>query len=567
MKDYITNRYGKPLPYPERRGIDLTGEGGYAFLENMYIDYDGSGGAVESIVGYRRIRRFKERISSFCQLTENGKSTLIIHSGSGLYIASAEERDSGLPLTKIGDAESGASRMTVLCGKCLFTDGKRLSLIDADGGVDIISEETELAECTTSVIYDQRLFLSGNPALPDIIFYSEPMLDDKIRFDGGRINEDATGGILSLFTLDETLIALGKSKMLIHKREKNYGEYPLMRTVSGIHPTSVGFLSGRKLIFMTDEGLVAAEPDVDGQQIRIKCLSRKIAELMLKESAKPIKTALWMGYLTISVDDRLYLADLRNGDEPEWYLIVGVGGYKNDRRVFKYKKETGDGLDLAPIPDRVANGEIYSRGAEDGSLSYYSAEENMRYAVYPTDQLCGGDFSHPSQLVSDGKLLWFSADDGLYLFNNDKRGKIPDEKECHGDEKMKIAEDRIHPFYYSFAGHSPGYTLITHSCDGITDRKDRQTSTRLEIRIKRLSNGTVRAVDLKDGRVMGERIIRSANRRKGREKDEKTPLRTDDFITFDMPARIFKNGKTQLCLVSDGSAPFGIESISYKKHI
>ena len=68
--------------------------------------------------------------------------------------------------------------------------------------------------------------------------------------------------------------------------------------------------------------------------------------------------------------------------------------------------------------------------------------------------------------TSHDKRLLFATDDGhLCLFNNDMRGVAPDSLKSSPDydeaQYIRLMGHKLHPYFYSFAGHAPTYTVMT----------------------------------------------------------------------------------------------------------
>ncbi len=572
MKQASRNIYYETLPYPALRGMDLTGESGVAYLENMYVDHEGSGGKVESFVGYRRIRRMKNEIHSLCIIGEGDSSRLLVHSGGVLYFSSVSERDRGLPVKGIAELEDKKSYAMPLGSLCLFTDGKRIISVNSDGEVRVISEAEDIAGCRCAAVFDGRLFLSGNPDYPSRVFYSARMADGKIDVTNSLDEEIGGSNILSLITLDGYLLVLHSGGILCHKAENNSEavSYPVARVIDGIQPRSTGIIHRRELLFMTADGLMAIVPPYGEAEIKLSRRSEKINKMLLREDQSRLRLGSWMGYLVLSYGERIYLADPSGEKKYEWYLISGVGGYKNDRRVYRYRRDAQEGCKAHPTPHEIAKGEIYSYGRADGELIYYSKEDGERYSVYPTAQLHGGDFYPASELLCHGGLMWFASDDGaLYLFNSDKRGRLPDDIDFSDGaltDGATVSKDEIHPLYYSFAGHAPRYIIVTHPKEQrLTAREGGCVGRSIDIRLSGLRSGRLRFIDILNGRVICERIINAESSLKS-PKNEEGRQDANGFRAVSLSDKSALNGQVQHCLIADGFAsPFGLVSIAKSK--
>ena len=573
------NNYNEIIPYPELRGMDPDNEGGVAYLENMYIDYGGDSDALESIVGYRRAAKFKEVIHSFCLIGSGDEAAIIIHSGGGLYFGLVKERNVGLPLKKIFSLRDCESITMPLGRLCLISDGESLISVNTEGVAGLISNREELVGCRCATLYEDRIFLSGNPLYEGIIYYSEPVFQGEIVFDK-RITTKAEGNILSLIAYDGRLTVFSEGCIVCHSSD---GEgYPIVRIINrqGIHSNAL--MLGRELIFMTDGGLTSLYmPGKDGEVV-IKYHSEKMNRLLSSEDRRRIKLQLWLGYIVIFYGEKIYLADPREKNGYGWYLIRQVGGYENDRRVYRYRSYADKGCRVHPKPNEKAVGEIYSYGKEDGSLAYYSVEGDKRYSVYPTQELQGGIFHPAGKLCCLDGLMWFCAHNAIYLFNNDMRGASPQTEPCVSstDVEEYFTKDRIHPYYYSFAGHAARCVVITRPREQLPTRESGRLTSSVSLRLKTLSDGEIRLVEATDGiktsdrkislkklrQQAEERIgIKSETDTVGSSPAESEHCSTKHFSTVCLPDRARAGERMQLCILTDSFAsPFGIDRIEYR---
>ncbi len=105
--------------YTDMRGVDFSLDGGsiskhrFAYLENMYRDYDGVGsGMVESIPGFRRIYSLGSKINGiFPYKSASGKQKLVVHTGSNLHeldISNPDSVENNATLNGISNNKSSA---------------------------------------------------------------------------------------------------------------------------------------------------------------------------------------------------------------------------------------------------------------------------------------------------------------------------------------------------------------------------------------------------------------------------------------------------------------------------
>ena len=140
--------------YTDMRGVDFSGDGSgisrnrFAYLENMYRDYEGDGaGAPESIPGFRKIARFTQPINGlFSSVDKNGDTVITVHSAGSIFQFKEKELDSLDVMTPVCSARNSQSRAFCQNDSLFILDGKSIIRIsdeyageisDTGGGVYI----------------------------------------------------------------------------------------------------------------------------------------------------------------------------------------------------------------------------------------------------------------------------------------------------------------------------------------------------------------------------------------------------------------------------------------------
>lgn len=377
------------------------------------------------------------------------------------------------------DRELLHGKTIIICGK-FGSSGEGILATDMREG---ISNDAIILGCTVTASFDGRVFISGNPNLPGVVFYSglaNRETPHPLYFSVDDYFIDGTGGypVSSLLTVGERLLVFksgddGAGSIYYHTRyaSESGSGYPVSHIRNGIN------LSGESAVFM-GEGVFAsslgicAAIDDTGEYPRINCLSEKISGLLVTQPISGIRLAEWQGYLAVLTEGKIFLADSRNkyrfGDDYryEWYYLNGIGTYRNSKRVFRYSSVPTPGYDAHPLPDTKATGEIYSTSSDGENTVYYSLEPEGMFSVYCTDEYEGGDFYPATEIFALGKLLFFGNECGdICVFNNDKRGVPPPmlaaEHSFDLNEYKKKMGTAIHPYYYTFGMHEVSYTLAT----------------------------------------------------------------------------------------------------------
>ena len=354
---------------------------------------------------------------------------------------------------------------------------------------DKISGTAAIKGCKIAESFDGRIFLSGNPNLPNTVFYSSRDKTGKnnpLYF--GELNyfNDGVGKfpVVSLLNAGDSLAVFkkesdGDGSIYYHvPKETGIGVLPKIYPVSYVHNgisavgPSISFFDDA--LFLSPLGICALDKKAINLDRSIAIRSHNVNPRLLSENYEKIRFEKWRGYLAVLVEGRIYLADSRQtfthptgNVEYEWFYLCGIGTYSSDTRVYRYKSNvTESGYYTHEKADQKTDKTVYSYVMPSRTV-YFTIEDGKRYEVRPTDEFTGGVFSPAVSIYSpDSERLFFGTESGdLCLFNNDKRGIAPlslssisgfDEKEYR--EKMGR---RIHKSYYNFANHAPTYVMTT----------------------------------------------------------------------------------------------------------
>lgn len=348
-----------------------------------------------------------------------------------------------------------------------------------------ISAEQAILGCRICAVYDGRIFLSGNPALPGYVFYSSMDKNGNIDPSYFAANDffvegDDNYAIISMLPSEDGLIIFksgdgGEGSIFYHKPQRRVGEkteYPSFASLKNVSVKGAAFDFYGDILFISNEGISAIEKS--SGKLQVRCRSRKINPRLICESAQDIKLAEWRGYLVVSVGSRMYLGDSRakfdSGDsfEYEWYYLNGIGSHKGGDRVFRYLDAFRDGYTVHEAIDQPTSFPIHSATTDYIDYYYfaYDKDSGKKYPVYPTEERTGGRFYEASAILTLGELLYFGTTSGEFcVFNNDKRGVAPPQIQNLSDfdeEEYKAKfKRRIHSDFYSFDNRPVRYVAST----------------------------------------------------------------------------------------------------------
>lgn len=192
--------------------------------------------------------------------------------------------------------------------------------------------EERITKCTIVEQFDNRVFFSGNPDYPHVLFHSS--LDDPTYFSDLDYYEEGTSdskiktlvsGNNALWVFKEPSQA--NTTVFYHNPsvDDKYGKvYPSTHSSISTGCVATGINFNDDIVFFSDRGMEAISGDVTTEQVLAHRSSLIDNKLLNERNYTELKLAEYEGYLMVFVDDKVYLADSRtitsNFREYEWYL-------------------------------------------------------------------------------------------------------------------------------------------------------------------------------------------------------------------------------------------------------
>ena len=448
--------------------------------------------------------------------------------------------------------------------------------------------------CRIAESFDGRIFLTGNPEYPGVCFYSCRDLtgeNNPLYFGEQNYFCDGVGsfGVRALLATGSGLAVFkegddGGGSIYYHTPHETGIDlvpkiYPVSNIHSGISAISDAISFFDDPVFVSERGIVALDKSRIELERSIAVRSHNINPRLLSERLDQAKLAVWRGYLAVLIGDHIYLADSRDtfihgtGDrEYEWYYLSGIGSYDGGERVYRYSSTAKDGYAPHPDPDSRAVSTVYSTGTGEDAVCF-TRENGVKYEVYPTDEYTGGTFSPAKLLLAVGERLFILTANGtLLLFNNDKRGTIPEQiAELYTEEELDDLRSslgrRLHPYYYSFENRAARYALVTARDDlGIPHLEKNTVKRSLAIKCRAMSGARVRVEVGTDVAGYSEicRIPGSALDFSDMDFSSLT-FSTDDTYTVPVSDKTKGWVEKQISVYSDDfRAPFGLYTVAYR---
>ncbi len=446
-----------------------------------------------------------------------------------------------------------------------------------------------ITRSTVCACFDGRIFVSGNPTLPGMLFYSQRTrygVIDPTYFGVLNYVTDGIGRspIVSLLPTAGALVVLkaeddGGGSIFYHTPQSTADGllqtlYPVAYTHMGLrtYGASASFMDDA--VFVTPAGLLALDRQNLALERSIAVRSHMVAGRLLCEELSRARLAIWCGYLVLSVDGRMYLADSRQTFrhssgymEYEWYLLSGIGTYAADSTVYRYASVAHRGYTTSDTPDAVAQGSVNTN-----STYPYIIKGGKFIEVYATAERQGGTFSPAGALLGFDEYLFFGTDSGaLCVFNNDMRGMAPAHiRASEGFDAQayrRINGRRIHPDYYDFDGHAMRCALRT-AADNVGIPHMTKSTVRGSLALKCRTVGThPLTVEVSTDRHRCREVTTFPSGSTAFDDLDFSCFTFETDNTFTVPLREQERRwiEKQICLYCDAfRSPIGIYSVAYR---
>jgi hypothetical protein len=266
------------------------------------------------------------------------KNTFVADGTSTDYYLDTTEIDS-ITEVKVNDAVVTNYTVNTTAGKVTFSTAPAAPTLSGVDNVEITYSKSvagytdRISKCTKMVVFDRRLFFSGNPDYPNAVFHS-------------NLNEPGYVSDLAYYQdgTDESAIkqlVVGNNILWVFKepsQEKDTIFYHTATTdtYGRVYPNfqgnvSIGCISDAinykdDIVFLSQMGLEGiSSNDIASQQLVGHKSSLVDNKLINETNYDKASLVEWNGYIVILVNSHIYLGDIRqlwqsvNGYEYEWY--------------------------------------------------------------------------------------------------------------------------------------------------------------------------------------------------------------------------------------------------------
>lgn len=414
-----------------------------------------------------------------------------------------------------------------------------------DGNSDYKGTALEaISGCTICAAYDGRIFLSGNPHLPNTVFYSQRDLTgyNNPEFFGvlNFINDGVSNTpVVAMMATSSALCVLKGDTVQEGSIYYHTGADTGDNIVPRIYPSAQGLAGLGCLgaccnfyddpVFISRRGLEA----VGKEQVNLeRTLEHRSFNVDVKLTAERLRNARmteWLGYLVILCEGRIYLADSRQVfthktgvANYEWYYVSPVGCWNNPhtrfftltedntvivrQSVYKlselqvYRSGTYRSFSFDTESRYIDNGTdygsyyetdaYYNKKAIGKTVRYIVTDDGRHIPIDTVGELIGGQFIPATEVLCVEDVLYFLAGDKLHCFNTDKRGKSVD---VNGEE-VDVDPDAIHKSWYTFCGHryESGFSTKSDNCD-IPHLNKQTRRNSFVLRVKAMGGSQIKA--------------------------------------------------------------------------
>ena len=317
----------------------------YIVDANKYLVYDGS--SVKEVEGYIPITTTGKTATGngttyqdVNLLTGVRKNAFVGDGESTAYQLDVEEFDSDYIVRAwVNDVET--TKFSTNPSKGIVTFETAPSVPGTVGQANVIIQfrktvkgyRERITKCTLVEIFDNRVFFSGNPDFPNVLWHSaleDPTYCSDLDYyeegqDDSKITSIVTGNN-ALWVLKEP--SQSNTTIFYHNPalDDKYGKiYPSVHSSISTGCVAKGINFNDVISFFSDRGMEGITGDVTTEQTIAHRSSLVDSRLLNEPNYKNLILEKWEGYLLVIIDNKIYLADSRamftNNDHPEyeWY--------------------------------------------------------------------------------------------------------------------------------------------------------------------------------------------------------------------------------------------------------
>lgn len=464
------------------------GKAVFASSVGFVVDYEGSEEMLESIENYgvlagSDINYYMQNseISLMIPVSTEADDVTKLLIGETQYFPDYFDPKCGIRLTLDSRAE--------IAGKMVTVTGVH----KAEGGVLSYSTCSDfeparlIYDCRFCHSFDGRIFFTGNPYFPELVFYSSAIpsgdivplyISDVSYFTVGYHAQSVTamttaGQSLAIFTSSGG--DSGNTFLIKPRGEGRSRDYTVVASY-GHSEISAAINHLGETFCYSPLGVMRFRGST-GRCTDFEVISSPISSLLAGRFQYEITMTAFDRYLVISHGADMFLCDLGKrldygrSEAYDWYPLKDVGSYEDDSPLYVFADEPyGEYVVHEAFAGQPARGTVYTVQLNEDEHICYVKSGKTKYRVYETNFRDLGVFNPPTAVLGVDSLLFFGTERGSFcVFNTDMRGTPPPFVEADPDfdfaDYDEAYGDIIHPYYYTMSGHPRSYKVVTKEED------------------------------------------------------------------------------------------------------
>ena len=366
-----------------------------------YLQYDGA--TIKEVEGYVPTTSIGRKPSGGGTIYEDVNilsdyriNTFVADGESKEFCLDAQNIDDDYePTVTVNDEAVTIHSVNYAEGKVTLSSAPTAPSTDGQANVSIkfkkAVDKTKITKCTMLELFDNRVFFSGNPDYPNMLWHCS-LNDPTYCSDTDYYNEGLdTARVMGMVAGNNNLWVFkepsqANTTIFYHTPtiDDEYGKiYP--NTHSSISTGCIGkaINFNDDIVFFSDRGMEGISGDITTEQVISHRSSLVDRKLLAESKYADMVLVEWEGYLAVIIDNKIYLADSRatftNEDhfEYEWFYW-----------------ELSNKINCATV-----NKGVLYLGTEDGVYSLTDTTGDVEsYWVTPKDK-----FKHPQYLKTTNK--------------------------------------------------------------------------------------------------------------------------------------------------------------------
>lgn len=311
---------------------------------SKYLQYDGTEiKEVESYVPTTSIARKPSGGGKTHQdinmLTPKRINTFLADGAGKEFLLDAKNIDNVPPIVQVDGKVVDNYTVDYAEGKIIFDEVVSAPLTDGQDNVSVEFSKTipgyrEIIEkCTLLQVFDNRVFFSGNPDYPNVIYHcslEDPSYCSDLDYYKEGMDEAQVRGLVAgnnaLWVFREPSESNTNIFYHIPTQDDDYGKiYPSVHSSISIGCVGKAINFNDDIVFFSERGMEGISGDITTEQVAAHRSSLVDRKLIAEPDYKKMILAEWEGYLFVFIGNKAYLADSRTAfsneghTEYEWF--------------------------------------------------------------------------------------------------------------------------------------------------------------------------------------------------------------------------------------------------------